>query len=201
MPLLLQFPDAPTKLVIEPRLTDEAFEELCFRNADLPLERTKEGVILVNAPAGFDSDAGNAEVIYQLKAWAKQQGRGIVAGATAGFFLPDGSSLSPDAAYLTQEQVDGLRPGDRKRFLRTVPAFVVELRSRSDPLAAAKAKMKQWIENGAKLAWLIDPKSRSVFVYEAGREAILERGSHVSGTGPVEGFVLDLSSVWELYDE
>jgi Uma2 family endonuclease len=201
MQMLLEITDAPKKLIIEPRLSDEAFERLCLLNADLPLERTREGEIVVNAPAGFDGDESNTEFIYQLKAWAKRQGGGRVVGATAGFFLPDGSCLSPDAAYLTPEQSVRLRPGDRKGFLRTVPAFVAEVRSRSDALGAAKTKMRRWLENGVELAWLLDPKSRSVYVFEAGRDVRVERGITVAGSGPLSGFVLDASEVWELYDE
>ncbi len=60
--------------------------------------------------------------------------------------------------------------------------------------------MQQWIANGVELAWLINPPKRSVLVYEPGKEVILERGSAVQGSGPVDGFVLDLEAVWEMYE-
>ena len=64
----LELPKIPTKLVITPHLSDVEFEQLCAANADVPLERTKEGEIVVNAPAGFDSSSANAEITYQLRA-------------------------------------------------------------------------------------------------------------------------------------
>jgi hypothetical protein len=42
---------------------------------------------------------------------------------------------------------------------RHCPDFVIELLSSSDRLPKAQAKMKDWIANGAKLVWLIDPTS------------------------------------------
>lgn len=97
----LEIPKVPLRMVLEPSLTDGEFEELCAANSDVALERTKEGAILVNAPAGSGSSDGNAEIVYQLRAWWKQHRQGRVYGSSAGVFLPDGSSLSPDAAYIT----------------------------------------------------------------------------------------------------
>jgi Uma2 family endonuclease len=57
-------------------------------------------------------------------------------------------------------------------------------------------KMQRWIENGAKLAWLVDPYGRKVYVYSPGVATVTVSDSTVRGTGPVEGFVLDLTRVW-----
>jgi Uma2 family endonuclease len=192
----LEIPKAPRRMVLEPLLTDLEFEELCAANSDVALERTKEGAIVVNAPAGSGSSDGNAEIVYQLRAWWKQHRRGRVYDSSAGVFLPDGSSLSPDAAYITAEQASALSAEDLDHFLRFVPAFVIELRSKTDSLAKSHEKMKTWMANGALLAWLIDPYARVVHVYEAKKEVRTESGDRIAGTGPMAGFVLDLAEVW-----
>ena len=51
-------------------------------------------------------------------------------------------------------------------------------------------------EYGAKLAWLVDPYGRKVYVYSRGVAPLTVSDSTVRGTGPVEGFVLDLTRVW-----
>jgi Uma2 family endonuclease len=63
-------------------------------------------------------------------------------------------------------------------------------------LTATKVKMQRWIENGTKLAWLVDPYGRKVYVYSPGVAPVTVSDSTVRGTGPVEGFVLDLTRVW-----
>lgn len=196
----LAIPKVPSRLLISPLLSDSEFEELCALNSDLPIERTSKGEIVVNAPAGFSTSGGNAEIIFQLSTWWKTHRRGRVTDSNAGFFLPDGSALSPDAAYVTAEQLAGLTSNDLKHFLHFAPAFVIELRSESDSLSAAQKKMEAWIENGSKLGWLIDPQNRSVYIYETGKEPRLESASTVSGSGPVQGFILDLEEIWHSYE-
>jgi Uma2 family endonuclease len=164
------------------------------------LERTKEGTIIVNPPAGEMTSDGNSEINHQLRGWWKQHRRGRVVDSSAGFFLPDGSSLNPDAAYITQEQLKGLTEDDLRHFPHLAPAFVLELLSDSDSLNKAKDKMCSWIANGALLGWLVDPYSRTVHIYEAGKGPRLETGDRVVGTGPGAGFEMDLNEVWSCYE-
>src|SRR6266567_1837546 len=190
----------PRSIVLHPPLSDEEFEKLCERTESAVLERTREGTITVNAPAGGSTSDGNSEINQQLRAWWKQHRQGRVFDSSGGFFLPDGSMLSPDAAYATAAQVAGLTREEMGRFLRLAPAFVIELRSESDRVTAATEKMGAWIANGVDLAWLIDPSARQVTVYERDKEERIEAGGTVTGSGPVEGFVLDLTEIWRCYE-
>jgi Uma2 family endonuclease len=54
-------------------------------------------------------------------------------------------------------------------FPNVCPDFVVELRSASDNLAPLQAKMREYLENGAALGWLIDPQSRQLEIYRVGQ--------------------------------
>jgi len=185
---------------LEPVLSNEEFEELCAANDNWRLERTREGVILVNAPAGSATSGGNSEITYQLMAWWRAHRKGRVFDSSIGVFLPDGSALGPDAAYATEEQVQSLRKEDLDHFLPFAPAFVVELLSRTDSPKETGRKMERWIENGVELAWMVNPYTRTVAIYERGSEVRIEAGNSVSGTGPVAGFVLDLKDVWQSYE-
>jgi Uma2 family endonuclease len=195
----LEIPKMPSTLVIKPTLSNDEFEELCATNADVSLERTKEGEIVVNAPAGSGTSDANREIITQLSIWWKKHRRGRVYDSSAGIFLPDGSVLSPDAAYITADQARGLTREDLDHFLRFAPAFIIELRSKSDGLNKAFGKMQDWMANGVQLGWLVDPNTRAVYIYEPGKEPRKETGEQIAGSGPVEGFVLDLTEVWASY--
>jgi Uma2 family endonuclease len=193
--------ETPRSIVLHPPLTDAEFERLCERSDFAFLERSSEGAIIVNAPAGGMTSDGNREITTQLSLWWKNHRRGRVFDSSAGFFLPDGSVLSPDAAYVTAGQLNGLSRDELARFLRLAPVFVIELRSESDRLAAVAKKMKAWIANGVEVGWLVDPYAREVHIYEAGAAAPrIEKGAHAAGSGPVEGFVLDLEEVWRCYE-
>jgi Uma2 family endonuclease len=70
--------------------------------------------------------------------------------------------------------------------------------SPSDRLKAAREKMEQWIANGVQLAWLIDGDAQVVYVYRKGQSPKIKRGiQQLAGEGPVEGFVLQLKSIWK----
>lgn len=191
---------SPRSIVLTPPLTDEEFEHLSESYSLGSIERTKEGKIIVNAPAGGLTSDGNSEVNRQLRNWWMQHRRGRVFDSSGGFFLPDGSMLNPDAAYVTAAQLEGLTRNDLARFPRIAPAFVIELRSESDRLSNAAEKMEAWIANGVEVGWLIDPEAKQVHVYAKGCEARVESGTSVAGSGPVDGFVLDLEEVWRCYE-
>ena len=94
----------------------------------------------------------------------------------------------------------GLTRDDHAHFLRLTPAFVIELLSQSDRIRNLSAKMEAWIANGVELGWLVDPYAKEVHIYAPGVERRVETGSSVAGSGPVDGFVLDLTEVWSCYD-
>jgi Uma2 family endonuclease len=82
-------------------------------------------------------------------------------------------------------------------FSPLCPDFVVELRSQSDDLETLKAKMEEYIANGAQLGWLIDPLEKKVYVYRPLEEVIcLENPETVSGEPVLPGFVLDVRRLW-----
>jgi len=186
-------------MVLDPPMSDEEFEALCLRNRDVHFERTSEGEIRMNPPTGGMTGDGNSEINHQLRGWWETHLEGRVFGNDTGFFLPDGSMLSPDAAYVLPVQLKGLKRAQLTGLLRLCPAFVIELLSPTDSLAETRRKMRSWIANGAQLGWLIDPDRRRVIVYQPEKEPIESTALKLDGSGPIDGFSLDLSKVWRCY--
>ncbi|MES1262445.1 MAG: Uma2 family endonuclease [Acidobacteriota bacterium] len=191
---------APVTLILdrERRLSDEEYLAFCEANPDLRLERTSRGEIIIVPAAGGESDYRCVEAIAQIREWSRNSRRGKAFGSSVEFILPDGAAFSPDAAWVSNERLALLSKAERRQFLRLVPEFVVEVMSPSDRLGAAREKMLEWIANGVDLGWLIDGDTRSVSVYRRGVEPRHLSGiASLAGEGPVEGFVLDLKSIWE----
>lgn len=58
--------------------------------------------------------------------------------------------------------------------------------------------MREYLENGVSLGWLIDTRTRKVYVYRAGKKAeILDDPQSVSGEPLLTDFVLDLTEIWD----
>lgn len=57
--------------------------------------------------------------------------------------------------------------------------------------------MQEYVANGARLGWLIDPIERMVYVSQPG-EAVerLDNPTEVSGEPVLAGFVLQLKDIW-----
>jgi Uma2 family endonuclease len=71
------------------------------------------------------------------------------------------------------------------------------LRSPSDGLEELDAKMREYVENGAALGWLIDPDHRRVWVYQSGSLPVrLDSPPTLAGDPILPGFVLDLAAIW-----
>lgn len=190
-------PFAVLKMRPAVELTHDQFFELCQINRDLRLERTAEGDIIVMPPTGFETGNRNSEITWQLVNWAKKDGTGVAGDSSTGFILPNGADRSPDAAWIKRERLAELTPEQKKKLLPLCPDFVIELRSPSDKLEALKTKMEEYVENGARLGWLIDPQARSVHVYRPGAAVeVLRDASQVSGDPELPGFVLDLRDIW-----
>jgi Uma2 family endonuclease len=190
----------PRILVWDRPVSDQQLEELCAANGVFQFERTKDGEIRVNPPTELSTSDGNAEIIHQLRLWWKSHRRGKVADSNAGFYLKDGSMLSPDAAYLTPPTLAGISVTALRGLPHLCPDFVIELLSRSDSFPGTQEKMQDWITNGAALGWLVDPYQRRVVVYHPDAETRTVTGSSIEGSGPVEGFTLDLAEVWRCYE-
>jgi Uma2 family endonuclease len=57
--------------------------------------------------------------------------------------------------------------------------------------------LREYIDNGAQLGWLIDPASKTVWVYRPeGAPVILKEPETLSGQPVLPGLVVALSRVW-----
>lgn len=178
-------------------LTDEKFLELCLDNPNLRLEMTAKGELIVMGPASSETGRRNARLTFRLCEWAEQDGTGECFDSSACFTLPNGAKLSPDASWVRRERYEALTEDEREQFAPLCPDFVVELRSKTDRLARLQAKTSEYIENGARLGWLIDPAARRVYVYRPGQEVeTLDAPETVAGDPVLPNFLLQLLEIW-----
>jgi Uma2 family endonuclease len=177
-------------------LTDDQFLALCAQSPDDRIETTADGDILIQPPAHPRTGQRNAAITHQLFAWTEQDGRGEAFDSSAGFFLKNGARRSPDSAWVSRARLSGL--ADDAAMWHVTPEFVIELKSASDRVETLRAKMREWTANGAVLAWLIIPETRSVELYRTdGSVEAVAGASEVRGEAPVEGFVLKLDRIWK----
>src|SRR5207249_4262472 len=118
-------------------------------------------------------------------------------GSSTGFILPNKAMRAPDVSWVPKERLSRLTKQELKKFLPLCPDFVLELRSESDSIGMLKAKMEEYITNGARLGWLLDPVRKQAHIYRPKRQPdILANPTKISGEPVLKGFVLHLSAIW-----
>jgi Uma2 family endonuclease len=189
----------PMVLKMQPDIimTDDQFFDFCKLNRDFRIERNQFGDLLIMSPTGSETDERNFNLIVQLGIWTKKDGTGVGFGSSGGFTLPNGAVRSPDAAWIKKEEWEAIPTEQRKKFAPICPDFVVELRSETDNLKTLQEKMEEYIENGVKLAWLIDRKQQKVYIYRPSQPVEeLDHPQTLNGEDILPGFILDLREIW-----
>lgn len=178
-------------------LTDKQFAQLCTDNRELRLELTAKKELIVMPPTGSKTGWRNSKLIQHLANWADEDSTGLTFDSSSLFTLPNGAKRSPDAAWLQRERWEALSEEQQEGFAPLCPDFVIELRSPTDGLPTLQDKMLEYIENGARLGWLIDPANMRVYIYRPGEPVEhLEDPTTVSGGPVLPGFVLSLPEIW-----
>jgi len=180
------------------KLTDEQFAQLAAANQDLQLELTAKGELIIMPPTGGETGNRNFEVYIDLGIWNRQTRLGKAFDSSTGFRLPDGGTRSPDASWVRIERWNALTEEQRKKFLPLCPDFAVELVSETDDVEETRSKMQEYINNGLRLGWLINPRTRQVEIYRPNQVVeVLQSPATLSSEDVLPGFVLDLQPIFE----
>jgi Uma2 family endonuclease len=177
-------------------LTDDQYFRLCSDNRDLRIEMTAQKELIIMSPTNMETGRKNAKITARLIVWAEQDGTGEVFDSSSELTLPNGAKRSPDACWILKSRWNRFSKEEKQRFTEVCPDFVIELRSPSDRLADVEEKMEEYIANGSKLGWLLDPIENQAIIYRPGQ--LPERISEptiLSGDPVLSGFKFDFREI------
>ncbi len=195
----VQLPDRPHRFSteLEEGFTDDEFFEFCQLNPEMRIERTANHEIIIMPPAGFESSSSSGDAYYHLKTWSLRHRQGRTLDSSVGYRLPNGAVLSPDASWVSPERMAQVPPAELRAFPRLCPDFIIEVKSPTDRPNVLQAKMEQWINNGVRLAFMLDPETETAHIYRPGqpREEVRGFDGELSGEPVLPGFRLDLRAL------
>ena len=182
-------------------ITSEQFEQLAEAEQLARLELTENGELIVMSPTGGEAGAKNFNLYIDLGIWNRQTKLGKAFDSSTIFALPNGARRSPDVSWLRLERWNTLTPKEKRGFPPIAPDFVIELVSPSDltnqRYEDLQAKMQEYLDNGVKLGWLIEPKLKTVEIYRSRQPVeILNNPPTLSGEDVLPGFTLDLTEIF-----
>jgi Uma2 family endonuclease len=188
--LLLDVTNA--KLKVKP----EHFDQLCIDNPDLRLELTKDGELIVMAPAGGETSKKNSRLNLLVGIWNEQTELGEVFDSSCGYdFTALGSGKpAPDVSWIAKSRLEGV---NIVGFIPIVPDFVIELRSVTDNLKPLQENMLEYKRLGVKMGLLVNPKNQQVEIYRPGQETeVLESPALIDCNEVMPGFILSMNKIW-----
>jgi len=188
---------APSFFVVKTnrQFSDRELGEIDKFNEEVRIEINADGDFEIMPRSFLEASRRKMEMLGQLGVWAKKDGRGVGFESSAKFALPNGAKRMPDVSWMLKERYYALSA--EELFASICPDFVIELRSKSDNLQKLQNKMREYIENGARLGWLIDPYEKRVHVYRADKTVeVFNKPTTVSGEDVLQGFELNLTEIW-----
>ena len=183
------------------RITPEQFEQLAEVEQLARLELTEHGELIVMSPTGGTAGRKNFNLYIDFGNWNRQAKLGEAFDSSTIFALPNGARRSPDVAWVKLERWNELTQAQQDGYPPIAPDFVIELVSPSDltnqRYEDLQNKMQEYLNNGVKLGWLIEPSAKTVEIYRQDEQVeILNNPQTLSGEDILPGFTLDLSEIF-----
>ena len=183
------------------KVTPEQFDQLAQTEQLMRMELTKDGELIVMSPTGGTAGGKNRRLTQQIGIWTDQDATGEAFDSSTIFVLPNGARRSPDVSWIKLERWNHLNQAQQDGFPPSAPDFVIELVSPSDlknqRYEDLQAKMQEYLDNGVRLGWLIEPSAKMVEIYRVGQQVeILNSPQTLSAEDVLPGFVLDLSEIF-----
>ena len=191
------------KVTIPPgfRVTPEQFDRLAEVEDINKLELTKDGELIVMPPTGGDTGIKNSRLNLKFGIWAERDGTGVVFDSSTLFILPNGARRSPDLSWILKSRWNQLTKEQKRKFPPIAPDFVIELVSPSDTTKFRyeflQNKMQEYMDNGVRLGWLIDPENKVVEIYRLNQPVeVIQNSSQIESEDVLKGFSLDLTKIF-----
>ena len=183
------------------RVTPEQFDQLAQAEQLARMELNKDGELIVMSPTGGTAGRKNRRLTQQIGIWTDRDSTGEAFDSSTTFVLPNGARRSPDVSWIKLERWNQLTQAQQDGFPPIAPDFVIELVSPSDlknqRYEDLQAKMQEYLDNGVRLGWLIEPSAKTVEIYRVGQQVeILNNPLTLSGEYVLPGFILDLSEIF-----
>ena len=158
------------------------------------------GAVIERAPVGGIHGQVTGKICRRLAAYVEQHGGGEVLVGDVGFVLrlPNDPERvrAPDVAFVSSTRLPGGRLPEG--FLQGAPDLAVEVLSPSDNPVDVQQKVRDYLEAGGRLVWVVAPQAKAVTVYRAdGSARLLREPDHLDGEGVLPGLTIPLADVFQ----
>lgn len=177
------------------RLTAERFER---QYADCDFCELERGEVVHLTAGGWLHSAICSKVTILLGNWARQQGTGRVLSSEAGLITardPD-TVRGVDVLYFAFERVP--RGREPESFAEIPPNLAVEVIGKGQGWNKMTEKVAEYLRMGVDRAWILDPRNRTLHVFQQNEPPREYReGDTVGGDPALPGFSCKVGEFFE----
>lgn len=144
--------------------------------------------VLVEKPMGARESLLAAYVIGLLRNHIEPDDLGVVLGEAGFLRVMPGQVRAPDVTFIPWSAFPGGEIPEGEAFWSVAPGLIVEVLSPTNTKAEIDRKLRELFAAGCKLAWVIDPESRTAKVHtsaarfkELGPDGVLDGGRVLPG--------------------
>ena len=150
---------------------------------------------LVEKPVGTVESRIATRLGKAMLNFVEPRGLGDVLGPDATLRMADGDIRLPDVTFISVADLPGGRPSDEA--VPTVrPTLAVEVLSAGNTTGEMRRKTREYFDSGSKLVWRIDPRARTVAVFDAATDEpaqVLGEADTLDGGTVLPGFTVALA--------
>jgi Uma2 family endonuclease len=154
---------------------------------------------LVEQHVGTKSQWIGARLARFLGNYAEDRGMGWVITEGSYQCFPDdpGKVRRPDVTFVAAGRFPGNEPPEGHCTI--VPDLAVEVVSPNDTYSEVEEKVREYLDVGVRLVWVIDPPTESVRVHRPdGSDAYRREGEQLSGEDVVAGFTCNVADLFTI---
>lgn len=175
-------------------MTSEEFATLPDDGRVYELSR---GMLICMSPTSYGPGRVGGRVMGQLFSFIDANGLGDYGSAETGFRLADQPDTvrAPGAWFVRADRVPSSDADDG--YFHGHPDLAVEVLSPSDRFNTVMAKVRDYLDAGTPLVWVLDPTSRMTAVFRPGQPVRFMDGDGIlDGEDVLPGFSLRLGDVF-----
>lgn len=157
-----------------------------------------QGELIEMPGSGFEHSDIGLGLGAELRAFVRKHSLGRVTGSDGAYVLnrEKRTVLVPDAAFVRADRLPP--PGERSGVLELVPDLVIEVASPNDSANMISEKVREYLDAGVQLVWVVFPKRRMVQIYTPDRSShLLYEDDVLDGGDVLPGFEMRVGAIFE----
>ena len=149
---------------------------------------------LVEKPVGWIEALIAMNLAVRLGTYVHDRNLGAVSGADSTLRMTSGRVRLPDVVFVSLARL----PRTREPIPTLGPDLAVEVLSESNTAAEIAQKLREYFQSGTRLAWIVDPPTRTVAIYHGPGQPtrVLDSAGQLDGEEVVPGFTLPVADLF-----